>query len=282
MSEVIDSSQRGSKGTGLPRPNTDTRSSVPSFRALGVRIRAVQIPETIALIEQWIAERSEPRYIAFTGIHGMAESLHDPRFREILNRAGLVVPDGMPLVWLGRRHGYRLARRVYGPELTETFCRLTGNRYRHFFYGGAAGVAERVAAILANRYGVCLAGTYSPPFRQLTAEEKDRVVDLINSATPDVVWVGLSTPKQERWMHEFSDCLKAPVLLGVGAAFDFVSGRIPQAPPWMREHGWEWFFRLAMEPRRLWRRYLVYGSEFMWNATLEILNLKRFEEESTS
>jgi len=258
--------------------NTRSGSLAPSFRVLGVRIQAVQIPDVVHILENWIRERSSSRYIAFTGMHGMAESLHDPRFRQVLNQAGLVVADGMPLVWLARRHGYPLKRRVYGPELTETFCRLTGDRYRHFFYGGAPGVAEQVAATLERRYGIAIAGTYSPPFRPLTAEEKDRVALLIDAASPDLLWVGLSTPKQEYWMHEFHDRLRVPVLLGVGAAFDFVVGRVPQAPPWMREHGMEWFFRLVVEPRRLWRRYVVYGSEFLWNASLEMLGLRKFEE----
>jgi N-acetylglucosaminyldiphosphoundecaprenol N-acetyl-beta-D-mannosaminyltransferase len=257
----------------MPMPG----ASVPSFRVLGVSVQAVQIPDVIGLVEGWIRERSQPRYITFTGMHGMVESLHDPEFRRILNQS-LVVPDGMPLVWLGRRHGHSLARRVYGPELMESFCRLTGNRDRHFFYGGAPGVAEQVARTLAKRFGIRVAGTYSPPFRPLTTDESNQVAAVINAASPDLLWVGLSTPKQECWMHEFRDRLNVPVLLGVGAAFDFVTGRVSQAPRWMREHGLEWSFRLVVEPRRLWRRYLVYGSEFLWNASLEMLRLKTFEE----
>jgi N-acetylglucosaminyldiphosphoundecaprenol N-acetyl-beta-D-mannosaminyltransferase len=247
-----------------------------SFRVLGVRVHPIQIPQVIEAMESWIAEGAGSRYIAVTGMHGLAESLRNPQFREILDAADLVVPDGMPLVWLGRWHGHGLKRRVYGPELMETFCRTTGSRYRHFFYGGAAGVAQRLAEVEGSRHGIQVAGTFTPPFRPLTAPEQDDIIRLINSASPDIVWVGLSTPKQELWMYEYSQKLQAPVIVGVGAAFDFHTGRLRQAPVWMREHGLEWLYRLSREPRRLWRRYLIYGAQFAWNVSLELLKIKQF------
>jgi N-acetylglucosaminyldiphosphoundecaprenol N-acetyl-beta-D-mannosaminyltransferase len=227
-------------------------------------------------MERWIRERDVGHFIAVTGMHGVSESRRDPRFGTILNAADLVVPDGMPLVWLGRQHGYALRRRVYGPELMETFCRDTGARFKHFFYGGALGVPEHLAQMLQDRYGTRAAGTYSPPFRPLTAEEDRDVVDMIERAAPDLLWVGLSTPKQEYWMYAHRDRLTIPVMVGVGAAFDFHTGNLKHAPPWMRENGLEWLFRLLVEPRRLWRRYLIYGSQFAWNASLEILGIKKF------
>jgi N-acetylglucosaminyldiphosphoundecaprenol N-acetyl-beta-D-mannosaminyltransferase len=226
-------------------------------------------------MERWIAGRSACHFIAFTGMHGITEAQYDPSFKQILSSADLVVADGMPLVWLGRWHGHAMRRRVYGPELTETFCRKTGPRYQHYFYGGGPGVADRLAEVLKQRYGVRTVGTYSPPFRPLSQEEKVEVDCRIQAAAPDVVWVGLSTPKQERWMFEHRSRLGVPVMAGVGAAFDFIAGTVRQAPVWMQENGVEWLFRLTQEPRRLWRRYLVLGSRFACEVLLELLGDKK-------
>ncbi|MGA7622264.1 MAG: WecB/TagA/CpsF family glycosyltransferase [Candidatus Acidiferrales bacterium] len=247
------------------------------FKVLGVRVNAVQIPEVVAQMEDWISAGDDCRFIAVTGMHGVMEAQHDPRLKQILNSANLVVPDGMPLVWLGRRHNYNLRRRVYGPELMQTFCRVTGAKYRHFFYGGMPEVPMRLAETLCGQFGICAVGTYSPPFRALSTEEDQEILALIHDAKPDVLWIGLSTPKQEHWMYTHQTKLKVPVVVGVGAAFDLNSGRIRQAPSWMREHGLECIYRLLQEPRRLWRRYLLYGSEFVWNVTLELLGMRKFE-----
>jgi N-acetylglucosaminyldiphosphoundecaprenol N-acetyl-beta-D-mannosaminyltransferase len=246
------------------------------FRVLGVRVHAVQIPEVIEQMEVWIARRAAGRYIAVTGMHGVSESLDDPKLRDILNAADLVVPDGMSLVWVGRLRGCDLQRRVYGPELMETFCASTGSRYRHFFYGGGPGVAERIAAAERDRNGIQIAGIYTPPFRPLTADEETEVAALVEASQADVLWVGLSTPKQERWMYEHRNSLKVPVMAGVGAAFDLNSGTLVQAPKWMRENGLEWLFRLLAEPKRLWRRYLIKGSRFVWNVALETFRIRKF------
>ncbi|HWG57724.1 MAG TPA: WecB/TagA/CpsF family glycosyltransferase [Candidatus Acidoferrales bacterium] len=243
---------------------------------LGVSIDALQIPSAIGLIEDWIRERSGCHFVAVTGMHGITEAHYDPEFKHILNSADMVVPDGMPLVWLARRRGHQLKRRVYGPELMLTFFQETvSQKYRHFLYGGEPGLPEKLAQSLQQRFpGTIIAGTYSPPFRPLTPDEDMTIVEMINSATPDVVWVGLSTPKQERWMYAHRERLNAPVLIGVGAAFDINSGAKNQAPRWMREHGFEWLFRLLQEPRRLWRRYLIYGSKFLFWVLLEEIGLR--------
>jgi N-acetylglucosaminyldiphosphoundecaprenol N-acetyl-beta-D-mannosaminyltransferase len=257
---------------------TKTQVRMPEFRVLGVPVNAVQIPQVIAWMEQCIHERGKARYVAVTGMHGVTESRQDPEFSTMLKEADLVVPDGMPLVWLGRLRGFsHLARRVYGPELMETFCRETGGRYRHFFYGGAPGVADHLAQVEQERHGIRIAGTYCPPFRPLSEEEDREVIARIHQASPDVVWVGLSTPKQERWMYEHRDKLSVPLMLGVGAAFDLNTGRLKQAPEWMRERGLEWLFRLMAEPKRLWRRYLVQGSRFVWHVLLELTALRVYE-----
>ena len=249
----------------------------PAFQVLGVRVNAVQIPGVVGQMEDWISERSGCHFIAVTGMHGVTEAQHDLLFKEILNTADLVVPDGMPLVWLGRLRGHSLRRRVYGPELMETFCQSTGPKYRHFLYGGAPDVPSLLAGVMREKYGINVVGEYSPPFRALTEQEDEEILAQIHAAKPDIIWVGLSTPKQERWMYEHRSRLRVPVAVGVGAAFDLNSGRAKQAPRWMRENGLEWSFRLIMEPRRLWRRYLVYGSEFVWRVAAELLSLRQFD-----
>lgn len=248
------------------------------FNVLGINVNATQIPDVLTMMEKWIADQDGCRCIAATSMHGIVEAQRDVAFKKILNTTDLNVPDGMPLVWLGRRRGYFLPRRVYGPDLLLAFCEKTkGRGYRHFFYGGEPGVAEKLAKSLQARFpGIRTVGTLSPPFRPLTAEEEENIVNQISNASPDIVWVGLGTPKQERWMHEHRNSLRVPVLVGVGAAFNILAGRRRQAPRWMREHGLEWLFRLLQEPRRLWRRYLIYGTQFTAYLLLESLGLKKF------
>ena len=253
------------------------RNAAASYSVLGVRVDAVQIPDVASRMEQWIFQRDRCRYIAVTDMHSVMQAQQVEEFMDVLRQADLVVPDGFPLVWLGRRKGFDLKRRVYGPELMERFCQETASKgYRHFFYGGEPGVAEELADRLAARFpGMQIAGAYSPPFRMLTPAEDAEEVSLINRACADVFWVGLGAPKQERWMFDHRNSLNVPVLVGVGAAFDFHTGKIPQAPPWLREHGFEWLFRLLQEPRRLWRRYLVCGPEFVFLVALELLGLRK-------
>lgn len=248
-----------------------------SFSVLNVRVDAVQIPDVISQIESWIHDRDGCHYVAVTGMHGISEAQSDPTLAGILNSADLVVPDGMPLVWIGRSHGYPLRRRVYGPELMLEFCRSTARKaYRHFLYGGSPETCKRLVRTLRRDCpGISIVGTYSPPFRPLTSRESAEVIEIINRASPDIVWVGLSTPKQERWMHDYRARLCVPVLIGVGAAFDINSGTKKQAPRWMREHGLEWFFRLLQEPRRLWRRYLMCGSQIALLVGLEFLGVSK-------
>jgi N-acetylglucosaminyldiphosphoundecaprenol N-acetyl-beta-D-mannosaminyltransferase len=243
----------------------DAMPEIPSFPVLGVRVHAVQINDIIRIVEQWVCQRGAAQYIAVTGMHGISEAQEDSLFRDILQSAGLVIPDGMPLVWLGRFQGHRgMTRRTPGSEVMEEFCRATGSKYRHFFYGGVPGVADLLAKAEHERHGIQIAGTYCPPFRPLTPEEEKDVQAMIQDAAPDILWVGLSTPKQEKWMYDHRHTIQVPVMLGVGAAFDMNTGRLKRAPMWMQESGLEWLFRLLMEPRRLWRRYMINGSKFVW------------------
>ncbi len=250
---------------------------VGKVNILGVDVSAINMTMALEIIEGWIAHR-EPHYVCITGVHGVMESQRDEALRQIHNQAGLVTPDGMPLVWLSWFKGFRYVDRVYGPDLMLALCeRSVAKGYRHFFYGGVEGVPEQLAEVLQKRFpGLQVAGTYSPPFRPLTPEESERVVRMINSATPDIIWVGLGSPKQEHWMAEHRARLTAPVLIGVGAAFDFLTGRKPQAPRWMQRAGLEWLFRLLTEPRRLWRRYLINNPRFVALVVLEALGLRRY------
>jgi len=249
------------------------------FRVLGVRIDALQIPEVIEKLEEWIRERRRSHFVALANVNNVMEARKDPGFRKIQDSADLALPDGMPLVWMGRLHGHPLRRRVYGPDLLLDFCRQTeGKSYSHFFYGGAPGVGEKLAEEMKRRFPETkIAGAYSPPFRPLNRQEDTNVVEMINQAAPDVLWVGLGCPKQERWIYEHRNRLRVPVIAGIGQAFDIHSGRVTQAPRWMREHGLEWLFRFCSEPRRLWRRYLVYNAEFLFSLLFEIAGVRRFD-----
>lgn len=250
---------------------------VSVFAVLGVRVDPVQMAGAVEMMRGWIADRAGTRYVAVTGMHGITEAQRSPEVRRALAAADLVVADGMPLVWLGRLRGFPMKRRVYGPDLMLEFCGATaGKGVRHFFYGGAAGVPERLAVVFRDRFpGLEVAGTWSPPFRELTESEIGEVCARIEAAHPDVVWVGLGTPKQELLMHRLLPRLKVPVMVGVGAAFDLHTGRVRQAPVWMREIGLEWLWRLGMEPRRLWRRYLIGGARFVFGVSLELLGMRR-------
>ena len=257
----------------IPQSTGDPRR----VNILGVGVSAINMAQALNVIEGWIAQR-QPHYVCVTGVHGIVESQGNNSLQRVHNAAGLVTPDGMPLVWLARLHGLVHVERVYGPDLMLALChRSISKGYRHFLYGGAEGVPDRLANRLKRRYpGLRIVGSYSPPFRPLTDEEDKQTVQAINEANPDVVWIGLSTPKQERWMAEHIGRLTAPVLVGVGAAFDFHSGLKRQAPRWMQRSGLEWLFRLANEPRRLWRRYLVNNPLFTLLVLQQALNLKRY------
>jgi N-acetylglucosaminyldiphosphoundecaprenol N-acetyl-beta-D-mannosaminyltransferase len=258
------------KTVARSRPETEVLAELagswitPRVDVLGVGVSALDMPVALELIDQWISN-GDHQYVCVTGVHGIMESRRDPRLRDAHNRSGLTTPDGMPLVWVGRAAGARQMQRVYGPDLMLSLCDLARTRgFSSFYYGGRPGVANQLARRLENRYpGLRIAGTYSPPFRELTAAEDEDIVRLINGARPDVVWVGLGTPKQELWMAAHTARLDASVLIGVGAAFDIHAGLSPQAPRWMQQSALEWAFRLGHEPRRLWRRYLYNNPRFL-------------------
>jgi N-acetylglucosaminyldiphosphoundecaprenol N-acetyl-beta-D-mannosaminyltransferase len=231
---------------------------------LGVGVSAVNMSMARDEITRWI-ECRENHYVCVTGVHGVMEAQRDSELMAIHNASGLTVPDGMPMVWAGHRAGADWMDRVYGPDLMlSVLDRAERRGWKSFLYGGKEGVPEVLAARLLQRFPkLQIVGTYSPPFRPLTSAEEVSVVSRINASAADLVWVGLSTPKQERWMAAHTGRVNAPVLIGVGAAFDFHGGLVPQAPGWMQRHGLEWSYRLMKEPRRLWKRYLRNNPTFI-------------------
>lgn len=238
--------------------------SIPRVDVLGVQVSATSLPRAAQEIAGWVNDGCR-EYVCVTGVHGVMESQDDSELLRIHNASGLTTTDGMPLVWASRRAGIDDVTRVYGPDLMLEVCQLAvANGWSSFFYGAAEGVAELLADNLCARFpGLRVVGTHSPPYRALTPEEVDATASMINDSGADLVWVGLSTPKQERWMAEFRSRLEAPVLLGVGAAFDIHAGLLRQAPPLFQRAGMEWAYRLAVEPRRLWRRYLKNNPRFV-------------------
>jgi N-acetylglucosaminyldiphosphoundecaprenol N-acetyl-beta-D-mannosaminyltransferase len=260
----------------LLRERSGGRRSERTSDVLGVRVSPINMPMALATLEGWISRR-ESHYVTVTPGHAVMDAYHDPELRRIFNASGMTTPDGMSVVWFLKLKGYKHVSRVYGPDLMLALCNAgVVKGYRHFLYGGEPGVADLLKTKLVARFpGLKICGTYTPPFGDLSAEEDRSVVDAINARAPDVVWVGLSTPKQERWMAAHLGRVKAPVLIGVGAAFDFISGRKPQAPRWMQQGGLEWLFRLAVEPRRMWPRYRQYPA-FVFLAMLQLLGLRRF------
>lgn len=236
----------------------------PRVNILGVHVSAIDMDMAVQVFQDWIDDDAR-EYVCVTGVHGVMECQDDPSLREVHNRAGLTTPDGMPLVWCGRYAGASWIDRVYGPDLMLRVCAESiEHGWSHSFYGAAPGVADELAARLSERFpGLKVVDSYSPPFRDLSDEELSADARRINAAAPDIVWVGLSTPKQERWMARMRPLLDAGVLVGVGAAFDIHAGRIPQAPRWIQRSGFEWLFRIGVEPRRLWRRYLKSNPRFI-------------------
>ena len=244
---------------------------------LGVKVSAINLDSAVGTIRGWIGEGTR-QYVCVTGVHGVMESQRSPVLRDIHNAAGLVTPDGMPLVWLSRLAGQRDVSRVYGPDLMlRVFEASAAAEWRHFLYGARPATLDRLAAQLEARFpGVHIVGKYAPPFRPTTPAEDEAEVAAIEATRPDIVWIGLSTPKQEQWMAAHRSLLSASVLIGVGAAFDIHAGTLRQAPRVLQAAGLEWAFRLGMEPSRLWRRYLRNNPGFVLATILQAVSLKHY------
>jgi N-acetylglucosaminyldiphosphoundecaprenol N-acetyl-beta-D-mannosaminyltransferase len=254
-----------------------TFMSVQRVNVLGVGLSVINLPTALDAIADAVRARRKG-YICVTGVHGVMEAQDDGNFRRILNGAFLCTPDGMPMVWMGKIRGHSEMRRVYGPDLMLEICAWgEKNPCRHFFFGGAPGVAEQLRDKLTARFPkMQTAGCYTPPFRALDAEEEKLFQEMIRAAKPDILWVGLSTPKQEKFMAEFLPKLDVTLMIGVGAAFDFHSGRVKQAPRWMQRSGLEWFYRLYQEPRRLAKRYLKNNPLFLLKIAGQLCGFKKY------
>jgi N-acetylglucosaminyldiphosphoundecaprenol N-acetyl-beta-D-mannosaminyltransferase len=244
---------------------------------LGVGVSAVNM-ETALRQTEFLLDQGAQGYVCVTGVHGIMEAQSDDTFRDILNRSFLTTPDGMPTVWLGRIHGFKEMNRVYGPDYMLGLCERSVERgYKHFLYGGKPGVAEELRAELTRRFpGLQIVGTYTPPFRPLNPGEEDELRAQLETLQADVLWCGLSTPKQERFMAAYGSRMPVKLMVGVGAAFDLLSGNLSEAPDWMKKAGLQWLYRLIKEPKRLWRRYLVNNPRFTWLTFLQLTGLKGF------
>jgi N-acetylglucosaminyldiphosphoundecaprenol N-acetyl-beta-D-mannosaminyltransferase len=251
------------EGTVRPRP---AEISAPETAAiLGVPLALTDYDQALEWLDGMVDAR-ERGYVCVCNVHTVMAAREDPALRQALAGSALNVPDGQPLVWAVNALGHELDDRVYGPELMARACaRAAESGQRFYLYGGRdQGALFQLALNLRRRFpGIKIVGGYSPPHRPLTREERRAIVEEINHSRPDVVWVGIGVPKQEKWMAQMRPVLEAPILIGVGAAFDFHAGLVRQAPPWIQDAGLEWAFRLAHEPRRLWRRYSRYNPRFL-------------------
>ncbi len=249
-----------------------------SLNVLGTRIAAVNPALAIEAVREWLTHPRPGRYICVTGVHGVMEGLYAPPIRRALNRASACVPDGMPLTWVGRLRGHRHMDRVYGPDfMLQVLAAGLEPGWRHYLYGGKPGVADELADAMRQRFpGLQVAGTWCPPFRPLQPAERAEVLAAIEQTRPDIVWIGLSTPKQDLLMADWSRDLKVPLMIGVGAAFDFHTGRLRQAPRCLQRAGLEWLFRLCMEPKRLWRRYFTNNPRFLYHLALQLSGRRQY------
>jgi len=264
----------------LEDTNFDHAFGHPHVDVLGVDLSAIDMNRTLELAEKWMSSRKSA-YICMTGVHGVMEAQSKPEFRRALNEALINAPDGMPMSWIGWLRGHKQMDRVYGPDFMANLCQISaGKGYRHYLYGGQPGVAADLKTALEKRYpGLQIVGTFTPPFRSLTQEEENNLLIDVQNARPDILWVGLSTPKQECFMAQYVNRLRVPLLIGVGAAFDFHTGRLHESPGWIKRAGLQWLHRLMQDPRRLWKRYLFNNAKFIWRIATQLPKLRRHEHQ---
>lgn len=291
---VIPSSSRTNRSTFSPFTNSSHLDTVPvssrdaiclprlpRANVLGVGVHAINMAEVLQEFQCAIEQRRRG-YVCVTGVHGIMEAQRNPALRSILNNSFLTTPDGMPTVWVGKWQGHSRMRRVFGPEMMLEVCAMSvAKEYTHFLYGGTDGVAEEFKSALLRKFpGLRIVGTYAPPFRALNDVEREDLRTRVATLRPDIFWVGLSTPKQEQFMAEYLPQLDTLLMVGVGAAFDVHTGRIQDAPQWMKTAGLQWLHRLGQEPGRLWRRYLYNNPRFVLKMTLQLLGFTKYCLES--
>jgi N-acetylglucosaminyldiphosphoundecaprenol N-acetyl-beta-D-mannosaminyltransferase len=244
---------------------------------LGVGINSLNLPSAVELMESAVVSATRG-YVCVTDVRAIIEAQDNPAYLQILNSSFLTVPDGRPSVWIGRAQGFSRMGQVAGPDLILEFCKLSCQKgYSQFFYGGAPGVAERLRDVLSKRYpGLNVVGTYTPPFRPLNDQEEKELTELLARLKPDITWVGLGAPKQELFMAQHLNRFDTALMVGVGAAFDMHTGRISDAPQWVKRAGFAWVHRFMQEPKRLWKRYLKAIPRFIWAITLQLLGLTKY------
>ena len=254
-----------------------SQMNIQRVNVLGAGISVLNMRSALDAVAEAVAQRRKG-YICITGVHGVMEGQDEPTFLRILNNAFLCTPDGMPMVWMGKLRGHKEMSRVYGPDFMLAVCEWSQRSgCRHFFFGGADGVADALRESMTKRFpGLQVAGCYTPPFRPLNADEIKALQQQVSETKPDILWVGLSTPKQEKFMAEFLPKLDVTLMVGVGAAFDFHTGRVRQAPRWIQRSGLEWFYRMCCEPKRLAKRYLKNNPRFLWKVIFQILGIKKY------
>lgn len=254
-----------------------TEVSPSHANVLGVKIGALNMESAIQQLATSLEERRKG-YVCLVGVHGVMEAQRDPQLASIYAGAALTIPDGMPTVWVGRWQGHAQMERVPGPDLMFEILRrkeLAG--YTHFLYGGKDGVAEELRAKIAEQFPwVQIVGTHTPPFRDLLPHEEEALAEQVRSCRPDIVWVGISTPKQERFMRKYLLRLDTTLMFGVGAAFDFHTGRIHDCAEWIKLAGLQWLHRLMQDPKHLWRRYLRNNPAFVWHIVLQLTGWRMY------
>lgn len=250
---------------------------------LGVSVAALNMEEALARISDELSLRRKG-YICMAGVHGIMEAYRDPELSGIYAESRLTLPDGTPTVWVGRLQGQQQMERIAGPDLMrEVFRRREFAPYSHFLYGGKEGVAQELRERFAKQYPWAnIVGASTPPYRDLTLGEEREFIARIRRLKPDIIWVGISTPRQERFMHRYLQRLDTTLMFGVGAAYDFHTGRIKDSPQWVKSIGMQWFHRLMQDPRRLWKRYLRNNPAFLWCMALDLIMPKVLEEPNTT
>ncbi len=261
------------------RKSLRIRCSAGEHRAnvLGVSVSAISMTDAVYYTDMLLQGNSQG-YVCVTGVHGVMEAQTDERFRSILNSSFLTTPDGMPTVWVGRLQGFTNMTRVSGPEYMLEICKLSVERgYKNFLFGGKPGVAEDLKKSLTDRFpGLQITGTYTPPFRPLNRDEESDLENRLREAQADILWCGISTPKQERFMAQYCGKLPVKLMVGVGAAFDIHSGNSKDAPEWVKDAGMHWFVRLLRDPKRLAGRYLKNNPRFLWKIGLQLCGVRKY------
>lgn len=252
----------------------------PIMDFAGNKIDIVEVEDVVERMSSWIKQgEAKARWIVVTGMHGVVQAYKHADFRYILNSADLFVPDGISLVWLARLKGFKIKRRVSGSDLMRSFFQLSEKEgFSNYFYGDEESTQKELNKKLLSEFpNLKIAGSYSPPFRKLTKKEDDEIIEKINRSKPDVLWVALGLPKQEKWIFEHKDKLDVSVIIGVGAAFKFLSGKVKRAPAWIGNAGFEWLWRFFCEPKSMWKRVFIDIPFFIWLVMLELTGFKHYK-----